>query len=252
VWLRLHYPHAEAVHSGAFPPVPCQVIAAADNPFALDEIEDVLRAELACVARRAAKLPGGRALLLQAHARNASLVFSCPMLRVSRLHVDDGSLAGELRCTADALPFEDDAFRLVFVQHAGHATLDVERMAAECVRVLAPGGVLAWSGLNAWCPWYLRRRWGGNGPLPHAPSARQAARLLGRDGVVVEQTVRLGGSWPRRDPQPARSAFAPAPVTWLLSAVKKHVAVTPLRALPARARMPVRPTLVAPSQRSVA
>ncbi len=60
---------------------------------------------------------------------------------------------GDVVCMADALPWEDDAFRLILVQHAGDALPSRGALIDELARVLAPGGVLLWYGLNPWSPW---------------------------------------------------------------------------------------------------
>jgi SAM-dependent methyltransferase len=44
--------------------------------------------------------------------------------------------------TGESLPFSEGTFDVVFVRQAFHHAADLKRFAAECLRVLAPGGIL--------------------------------------------------------------------------------------------------------------
>lgn len=228
------------------------MIAVADNPFALDDFESVLRFEAEYVAVRAATLPQGRALVVQASRREHGDAAIAIEHAVTTLHVRDGRLDGDVRCGIDMLPFEADAFRLVFVQHVENVIDDIAPLAAECARVLAAGGLLAWSGLSACHPWCLRQRMRHRGMPLRLRAPQRAARELCRDGLVVERIERIGGLWPRKGAAAWRMPLPQANPAWLLCLAKRHVAATPLRLPVRRAAVAMQAPLAAPSRRSVA
>jgi len=87
--------------------------------------------------------------LLQAGVvREASCVDISPgMLRTLRANARELGLDVRTRvCDAEALPFEDASFDLVFGHAVLHHLPDLERAFAEFHRVLRPGGTLAFAG----------------------------------------------------------------------------------------------------------
>ena len=234
------------------------MITGPDNLFALADCASLLRSELAGVAEHALRQPNGRALVLQACAANRELACDTRHLAPLRMHVERDGFAGDVVAAPAALPCEDDAFRLVLVQHAGDV-LPSRRGALldEISRVLAPGGVLLWYGLNPWSPWLAWMHWQARRGLafPRAVSADIARRRLLRRQLAPVSVDYVGACWPQRgEPSAIHSARVLAPMrgAYLLTASKQRAVLTPLR--PRRLRMPARmqPQLAAPSRRESA
>jgi SAM-dependent methyltransferase len=232
------------------------LIAVADNLFALAELDALLREELAGVAEVAARRPAGRALVVQASAVNRELPLDLRHLAALRLHVADARLEGDVSCAADALPFEDEAFQLVLVQHADEVLGLRDGLAAEAARVLVPGGVLLWCGLNPWSPWLAWVRWrSGEGvAAPRVSPADSMRRCLLRSGLVPGTVDRVGGCWPRAASSgvPRNGLAAPLRGAWSIAATKRREVLTPLRPRNARERIAINPSLAAPSRRASA
>lgn len=227
------------------------MITGPDNLFALPELEPLLRDELARVPALVLRQPTGAALLLQASAANRALPADLRHLRATRLHVEDDGFGGDLRCANDALPYEDDAFHFIVVQHAGDALAQPDALVDELARVLAPGGTLLWFGLNPWSPWMLWLHWQGRRgvALPHARHADALRRRLHHAQLTPGVGATIGTCWPTR---PARAEhprlLAPLRCAWMLSASKQRAVLTPLRQRPLRAVAP-QPSLAVPSRR---
>lgn len=231
------------------------MIAAADNLFALAEFDALLREELAGVPATAARRPAGRALVVQASVANRELPLDLRHLAALRLHVARERIDGDVTCAAQALPFEDDAFQLALVQHAGDALGRSDELAAEIARVLVPGGVLLWYGLNPWSPWLAWVRWrsGGGVAAPRASNLDSMRRCLMRSGLVPGTVERVGGCWPRRAAPVARDGLvAPLRGAWAIAATKRREVLTPLRRRSPRERIAIKPSLAAPSRRASA
>jgi len=227
------------------------VITGPDNLFALPEVEALLREELARVPALATRQPGGRALLLQAHASGRALPVDLRHLGVTRLHVTPAGLGGDVVCAADALPWEDDAFQLVVAQHAGDALARPDELIEQLTRVLAPGGALLWFGLNPLSPWILWLHWRAREGLPlpramHAESLRR--RLHGK--LTPGAAEAIGACWPNRAPAAKRAALlAPLRGAWMLVASKQRAVLTPLQRRPLRSRVTPQPSLAVPNRR---
>lgn len=233
------------------------MIVAADNLFALAELAPLLREELAGVPAIAARRPAGRALVVQASAANRELPLDLRHLAALRLHAVGDRLGGDVGCVADALPFEDDAFQLVLVQHAGDVLGRCEDLAAEGARVLVPGGVLLWCGLNPWSPWLAWLRWhSGEGvAAPRVSHVESMRRCLLRSGLVPGVVDRVGGCWPRHAPASSiahNGIAAPLRGAWAIAATKRREVLTPLRRRNPRERIAISPSLAAPSRRASA
>lgn len=233
------------------------MIAAADNLFALAELEPLLREELAGVPAFAARRPAGRALVAQASAANRELPLDLRHLAAVRLHATRDHLAGDVKCRAGALPFEDDAFQLVLVQHAGDALGACEELVGEAARVLVPGGMLLWCGLNPLSPWLAALRWrtGKGVAAPRALRVEPMRRRLLQAGLVPGEIAHVGGCWPwLRAPTPVAHDGIVAPLrgAWSIAATKRREVLTPLRRRHARERIAISPSLAAPSRRESA
>lgn len=165
----------------------------------------------------------------------------------------DGMLAGAIRCRPDELPFANESFKLVVVQHVFEQTGPAEDAAAEVARVLAPEGIALVFGFNPaslWRPW-LSRRFPGRLRFRAAGGWRE---VLGRSRLDVLQ-VRYSGLW---SPWAAGSD-APAPRSlgrfggsWLLLARKRRDSLTPLRLAAVRSDLKLKPSLVPGARRECA
>ncbi len=226
------------------------MITSPDNLFAFPEPTALLRSELAQVPALAAARPAGRALLVQACAAHREWSVDVRHLRLLRLHAQGGGLRGDLRCRADALPIEDDAFQLVVVQHAADALPAAPHLLDECVRVLAPGGTLLWFGLNPWSPWLVWLHWQARSgvPVPAASGAHGLRRRLIACGLDSGKPHAFGPCWPSS--VAADSALTPLRAAWGLVASKRAAVLTPLWPRRLRPRASARPSLVVPSRRS--
>jgi len=227
------------------------VITGPDNLFALPEVEALLREELARLPALAARQPGGRALLLQAAAANRALPVDLRHLGVTRGHVDRTAIAGDVVCASDALPWPDETFQFVVVQHAGDALAHPEAFIDELARVLAAGGSLVWFGFNPLSPWSLWLHWQARQgrPLPRAVPAESVRRRLLHEQLSPGAVEAIGPCWPDRNGQTRRSALlAPLRGAWMLLATRQRAVLTPLHRRPLRRAAP-QPSLAVPSRR---
>lgn len=203
----------------------------------------MLRAELGLLPAHARRQPGGRILLLQPDAAAHALPADVAHLTPTRLYAADAdTLRGSLVCSARALPIEDEAFQLVFVQHLGDAE-PAGAIVDEIARVLAPGGLLLWCGFNPWSPWLAWIHWHvrGGGAVPQTVHADTLRRRLMRVQLSPVSLDYLGSVWPRRGaaidaPAVSRGGrwLAPLRGAYLLAARKQRAVLTPLRPRVAR------------------
>lgn len=227
-----------------------------DNLFAAPETEALLREELVCVGAHAARRPGGRALVLQACAQNRNLRVDTRQLAAVRVHAQHGRLCGDVACTAEALPWEDDAFQLVVAQHVGDVLLPPFELFDELARVLAPGGVMLWYGLNPWSPWLAWAHWRARHgmPLPRARHIESVRRQMSNRQLTATTAGYIGACWPPFDALSDRYSvrlLAPLRRAYLLTASKQRAVLTPLRPRVLRERALARPHFVAtPSRRA--
>lgn len=139
---------------------------------------------------------GAHALLLS--AAEGDMPLALPMLgNWVRMYLDDGCYRGDLMAAAhEPLPFSDDAFDLVLIRHALEVSPVASALLVEAIRVLAPGGVLALTGvhpLSGWMPWL---RWQTSGRSLRLQLPLQLQRVLRREGLEIELAQRVGRSWP--------------------------------------------------------
>jgi SAM-dependent methyltransferase len=159
-----------------------------------------------------------------------------PGIAWTRLWLAHDGYRGDLRGRADEpLPFIDDAFDLVWLQHALEAAPYAAALLSEACRVLAPGGALlatAVHPLGGWAPWFC---WHARGQHQSLQWPWRLRRHLRREGLVVEQQRRLGAAWP--DTLSADdSAWGGA---YLLMARKRRRIAIPLKLRPLPAHAPV-------------
>jgi SAM-dependent methyltransferase len=167
----------------------------ADRLFPLPGMHVLLGDELRLASELALRQPAGRALLL--HPRGESSAVGLHGLRGTHVHCAGDLLDGDVRCSAHALPFEDDAFRLVVAQHVADNLPEATRLVGELARILAAGGELLWFGLNPWNARSLSQRLPARAGDPgHAPlGARRLRLLLERAGLGAFRVRGLGGIW---------------------------------------------------------
>lgn len=226
---------------------------AATPLFALPEVEALLREELGHLPPHAARQPAGRALLLQPDAAARVLPVDAGPLTALRLHARGDALAGDLVCAARPLPIESEAFQLVFAQHIGDVLPPDSGLLEEIARVLAPGGLLLWSGFNPWSPWLAWIHWHtrGGGAVPQTLNVDALRRRLIRSRLAPVAIDYLGGHWPKADgatlgdAAPSRVARLLSPLrgAYLLAARKQRAVLTPLRPRLVRKSVALNPRL---------
>ncbi|WP_430390335.1 methyltransferase domain-containing protein [Dyella sp. 20L07] len=173
---------------------------------------------------------GSHALLLSVAREDVPPVL--PLLgKWTRLNIADGRYSGDLHARSDeALPFLDDAFDLVLLRHALEVSTTPQDLLEEASRVLAPGGVMALTGLHpfsAWLPWMM---WRGKGRTPTMHSPIQLERWVRRTELDVERIERVGRLWPSSHTGlDATHAFGGG---YLLIARKRRRMATPIRLKP--------------------
>lgn len=220
--------------------------------FETSPVRRLLDLELAALAPELAGLYGAQGLFLRP-AASAPQLISTPLLdRLSTLHVvAPDRLHGDMHCDPAALPFDDDSFRLVLVQHVTEVIADSDALLLETARVLAPEGtalVLGFHPVSLWRPWlHLRAREGLTAVL-RSPRALQ--HHLARAGVDVYASKRIGPLWPREAAAGPVGALDPLRAAYLLIARKRRASLTPLRSEPARGNFALRPTLVSGAHRA--
>lgn len=234
------------------------MITGPDNLFAFPELDALLREELAQFPVHAARLPAGRALIVQPCAANRELAFDTRQLAAARMHVERKALRGDVICEPDALPWEDEAFQLVVSQHAGDVLPAGAHLIDELARVLAPGGTLLWFGLNPWSPWLAWIHWQARRgiPLPHAGHAEAARKRMQACHLAAQTPDYFGTCWPQgsgaaRIAQRSR-LLAPLRNAYLITASKRRAVLTPLRPRTLRERVPLGAQLASPSRRASA
>lgn len=193
--------------------------ATAQTPFQTAALRHWLQQEIAAMAPECAGVFGRQGLFIGCGA-SLDRGVGTPMLgRRFNLHLTaPGRLAGDVHCAAAELPFADDSFRLVVLQHAFEAG-DAAALRSEVARVLEPGGLLVVSGFARFGPWrpWLAWRVRSLGPLQCASTLAWRSALA-QEGVDAYAQRRIGSL-----PWGAGALRLPAPLrpSWLLLARKR-------------------------------
>jgi SAM-dependent methyltransferase len=176
-----------------------------------------------------------------------------PMLSCwTRLCLERDRYTGDLRAAADEpLPFVDDAFDLVLLSHALEVSATAPALLIDAVRVLAPGGVLALTGIHpvsGWTPWLC---WQPQGRSLSLRMPLQLQRHLRQAGLDVELTRRVGRGWPGqlKSDVMSRNVFGGG---YVLIARKHRRQGTPLRIKPISVAVPAARQLSPSTRRSAA
>lgn len=191
----------------------------------------LLAEETVALAPGLQRCSGTHALLVSATVDDRPPVL--PLLgNWTRLSMTDQQYGGDLTARTDEpLPFLDDAFDLVLLRHALEVSSTPQEMLEEASRVLAPGGVLAVTGLHpfsAWLPWMMWRT-RGHAPAMHAPLLLE--RWVRRRELEIERIERVGRMWPssQAGTDDATRALGGG---YLLIARKRRRMATPIRLKP--------------------
>jgi len=149
------------------------------------------------------------------------------------------------------LPFSDDAFDLVLLRHALEVSPAASALLAQAIRVLAPGGLLALTGihpLSGWLPWL---HWQAKGRLLSLQLPLRLQQVLRQEGLDIELAQRVGRSWPglhSRD-RKAVNVFGGG---YVLIARKRRRLALPRRNVPAKVAVPAGGQLSPGTRRSSA
>jgi SAM-dependent methyltransferase len=193
---------------------------------------------------------GKHGLLLTAVAGDMSP--GLPMLNHwVRLTLGQGRFQGDLHGRADEpLPFLDESFELVMLRHALEVAPAPRALLDEAIRVLAPGGTLALTGVHpfsAWNPWL---RWRTRSAPISLTSPLVLEHWLRANDLSIERVQRVGRWRPG-----AVEEWRVTPLLgggYVLIARKRRHAMTPTRLRPKVVAAPVGVGLAPGARRSAA
>lgn len=117
---------------------------------------------------------------------------------LTRLHMQEGRLKGDLSCDVDSLPFDDECMQLITARHLFDDPGASMRSGDELLRILAPGGLMILYGFNplsSWRIWWLGQSLRGI-PAPDWSATEKIRRTIAAGGRVSVRRNYLGGSWP--------------------------------------------------------
>ncbi|MBD8898316.1 methyltransferase domain-containing protein [Rhodanobacter sp. DHG33] len=161
---------------------------------------------------------------------------SLPGVTWTRLWLAPDGYRGDVRGRVDEpLPFVDEAFDLVWLQHVLEPASQAAALMTEACRVLAPGGVLAVTAvhpLSGWAPWFY---WRARGQRQTLQWPWRLRLHLQREGLEFENLRRLGAHRPGAK-LAGDSRWGGA---YLLLARKRRRAAIPMKLRPLPARAPV-------------
>jgi SAM-dependent methyltransferase len=212
--------------------------------YASAPMQGLLAEEMVALLPVLQRCAGTRGLLVSAVA--ADVPPSLPLLgHWTRLGVTGRHLGGDVRASAlEPLPFIDDAFDLVLLRHALEMAPLAPDLLGEIVRCLAPGGMLALTGvhpISGWAPWW---RWRMRGADVHLNTPMQLGGWLRQAALQIERVQRVGRLWPAGSTD-VHAAAHPLGGAYLLLARKRRPMNLPTRLrprpVPARANASLAP-----------
>ncbi|WP_329740550.1 class I SAM-dependent methyltransferase [Dyella sp. A6] len=164
--------------------------------YASEPMRGLLAEELAALTPFLQRCAGTRGALVSAWPSDVPP--SLPLLGCwTQLTIAGQSLAGDVRASMHAsLPFADGSFDLVLLRHALEVPSASPEWLAEVVRCLAPGGLLALTGvhpISGWLPWW---HWRTRGTRSRLNSPLKIGGWLRRAELQVERVQRVGCPWP--------------------------------------------------------
>lgn len=207
--------------------------------YASAPMRGLLAEEMAALMPTLQRCAGARGLLVS--AAHDDVPPALPLLgHWTRLRLSGDRLGGDVRASPlEPMPFIDDAFDLVLLRHALEMAPLPPALLGDIIRCLAPGGVLALTGLHpfgGWSPWW---HWRMRGVEARLNSPLQLGSWLRRADLQIERVQRVGRLWPA----PAEGGLVgPQPLGggYLLVARKRRSMSQPIRLrphpVPARAR----------------
>ncbi len=213
-------------------------------------LRSLLAEETVALVPELQRCSGTHALLVSAAPDDVPPVL--PLLgNWTRLRLNADRYGGDVYGRSDeALPFLDDAFDLVLLRHALEVSDTPQALLEEASRVLAPGGILALTGLHpfsAWLPWMM---WRTRGRTPALRSPLLLERWARRLDLDIERVERVGRLWP------SSSVGLAAAHTlgggYLLIARKRRRMATPIRLKPKPVSAPVNVGLAPGARRNAA
>lgn len=208
-------------------------LRSASNVHAAEPLRQLRDGQRRLLASWLQREPGRRALCIGVADDGAWP--DAATMRWTRLWLAESAYAGDVRGdTRDPLPFVDEAFEVVWLQHALEPATSVPDLLNEACRVLAPGGVLVVTAVHPLGGWALWYRWRARGLHQSLRWPWRLRAELQQAGLTIERQCRLGSLWPggmRHAISDSRSGGA-----FLLWARKRRHLITPVawRALPAR------------------
>lgn len=208
-----------------------------DDIYATVPLRRLRDAQARVLAPELQRCFGTHALLLGVAADEAPPAL--PMLGSwVRLHIDGGRYDGDLRAAVDQpLPFVADAFDLILLRHALEVSPVSSALLEDVLRVLAPGGALALTGVHpvsGWSPWL---RWHARGRTLRLQLPLQLERMLRHAGMEIALARRVGRGWPGL---PATSTTMDSVLGggYVLLARKQRRLAMPLRINPVKLMVP--------------
>jgi len=164
--------------------------------YASAPMRGLLAEEMAALMPVLQRCAGARGLLVSAAPDDVPPAL--PMLgHWTRLRLSGDRLAGDVHASPlEPVPFIDDAFDLVLLRHALEMAPMPPALLGDIIRCLAPGGVLASTGLHplgGWSPWW---HWRMRGAGARLSSPLQLGNWLRRADLQVERVQRVGRLWP--------------------------------------------------------
>lgn len=206
--------------------------------YASAPMRGLLAEEMAALMPMLQRCAGTRGLLVSAAPDDAPPAL--PLLgHWTRLRLSGERLGGDVRASPrEPMPFIDDAFDLVLLRHALEMAPLPPALLGDIIRCLAPGGVLALTGVHpfgGWSPWW---HWRMHGIEAHLNTPLQLGGWLRRADLLVERVQRVGRLWPSLQVD-AHANVHPLGGGYVLVARKRRSMSQPIRlrqhSVPARA-----------------